>query len=64
MKRSHISVPEPRSKFLRLKCGECSETQIVYSHATTKVTCNSCGNTISVSTGSVAGLNGEVLGEA
>ena len=44
MKKDHILVPEPSSKFNKIKCQECEEEQIIYSHSSTKVTCNSCGN--------------------
>lgn len=60
MKKSHVSVPEPSSKFLKVECGECNETQTVYSHATTVVTCNSCGNKIASPSGSLAIIHGSV----
>ena len=64
MKKSHIEVPEPSSKFQKIECGQCGEIQIVFSHASSSVTCNSCGNTISESTGSLAKINGKVSGTA
>jgi len=38
MKKDHILIPEPSSKFLKVNCKECGEEQVVYSHATTSVT--------------------------
>ncbi|MDX1597017.1 MAG: 30S ribosomal protein S27e [Nitrosopumilaceae archaeon] len=64
MKKDHIEIPKPASKFQKVNCNECGEQQVVYSHATTLVACNSCGNTISSSTGSKAKINGKVLGSA
>lgn len=64
MKKDHIEIPEPSSQFQKVKCAECSETQIVYSHATTTIACNSCGNAITESTGSKAEINGEISGSA
>ena len=32
MKKDHVLVPEPNSKFNKVKCHECEEEQIVYSH--------------------------------
>ena len=52
MKKDHIEIPEPSSKFLKVNCDECGEPQVVYSHASTTVACNSCGNTITEPTGS------------
>ena len=64
MKKDHIGVPKPSSKFQKVNCEECGEVQIVYSHASTKVACNSCGNTISEPTGSKDKINGKVSGSA
>jgi len=64
MKKDHIEIPVPSSKFLKVNCGECGEPQVVYSHTSTIVACNSCGNTIAEPTGSKAKINGEILGSA
>ena len=61
MKREHKEVPEPSSTFNRVQCDECKETQIIYSHATTRVTCHSCGNEVATPTGSTALLMGKKL---
>ena len=60
MKKDHILIPVPSSKFLKVECTECNETQTVYSHATCIVKCNSCGNTITTPTGSLAKIHGSV----
>lgn len=64
MKRAHIPVPKPSSKFNKINCNECGEQQVVYSHVTTEITCNSCGNVIAESTGSLARINGKISGSA
>jgi len=64
MKKEHILIPEPNSKFLKVNCKECEKENIVYSHATTSVTCKSCGNVISESTGSKARIIGKISGTA
>lgn len=64
MKKNHISIPKPASKFLKVSCAECGEVQVVYSHASTPITCNSCGNEIAQPTGAVAKLNGKISGNA
>ena len=64
MKKDHIEIPKPASKFQKVDCGECGEQQVVYSHASTPVACNSCGNTIAEPTGSKAKINGKILGSA
>jgi small subunit ribosomal protein S27e len=64
MKKDHIEIPEPSSKFHKVNCGECDELQVVYSHASTAVACNSCGNAIAEPTGSKAKINGKISGSA
>lgn len=64
MKKDHIPIPSPSSTFQKVSCEECDEAQVVYSHATTQVTCNSCGNVLTESTGSKTKMNGTVLGSA
>ena len=64
MKKNHISIPEPKSKFLKVACNECGEIQVIYSHASTSITCNSCGNDVVKATGSIAKIYGKVSGNA
>ena len=62
MKKEHILIPEPKSKFQKLNCNECNEENFIYSHATTQVTCKSCGNVIVEPTGAKASLSGKISG--
>ena len=62
MKRNHIAVPKPNSKFQKVSCKECGEQQVVFSHATTEVRCNSCGNAIAKPSGSIAKIHGKITG--
>jgi len=64
MKKNHIEIPMPGSKFYKVNCKECSEQQIVFSHASTPITCNSCGNIIANPTGSKAKIIGKISGSA
>ena len=64
MKKDHIDIPQPSSRFQKVVCKECEETQVLYSHASTQVACNSCGNIISQPTGSKAEINGKISGSA
>ncbi len=64
MKKEHVLIPEPNSKFLKVNCKECEKGNIVYSHASTSVSCKSCGNVIAESTGSKARIIGEISGTA
>lgn len=62
MKKDHIEIPKPASKFQKISCSECGEQQVIYSHASTQIACNSCGNVISEPTGSKAKIYGKVSG--
>lgn len=64
MKKTHIEIPKPSSKFQKVNCNECGEVQVVYSHVSTPVTCKSCGNMIAKPTGSKAKILGKVSGSA
>jgi small subunit ribosomal protein S27e len=35
-----------RSKFIKVKCNDCQNEQIIFSNATTRVDCAVCGRTI------------------
>lgn len=64
MRKRHISIPEPSSRFHNVKCADCGESMVVYSHVSTRVTCNFCGNVIAEPTGSKASIRGEITGSA
>jgi small subunit ribosomal protein S27e len=49
-------------KFLKIRCTDCGNEQIVYSHASTPVKCNVCGKTLTVPQGGKARLRGAVIG--
>ena len=52
---------EPRSRFLVIRCSECNNEQIIFSHATRQVKCEVCGKVLSKPTGGKASLNGELI---
>jgi small subunit ribosomal protein S27e len=54
-------IPKPRSKFLRVKCPDCGNEQIVFSHATTTVHCNICSATLAEPSGGNVTIKGEVV---
>jgi small subunit ribosomal protein S27e len=61
MERRH----RPITKFLRVKCQDCGgeeNGQIIYSHASTVVTCNVCGATLMRPKGGKGKVRGEILG--
>jgi small subunit ribosomal protein S27e len=54
-------IPKPSSNFLRVKCLKCGNEQLVFSHATNRVTCNVCNEILATPAGGKAKINGEIL---
>lgn len=61
MKKRHILIPEPRSKFLAVRCPNCGNEQVVFSHATFPARCIICGTQLVSSTGGKCKLHGQVV---
>ena len=55
-------IPQPRGRFLKVKCEDCGGEQIVFDRAASTVACLVCGATLARPTGGLAELEGEVLG--
>ena len=55
-------IPQPRGRFLKVKCEDCGGEQVVYDRAATPVVCLVCGATLARPTGGLAQIEGEVLG--
>ncbi len=55
-------IPKPNSQFLRVKCEDCGNVQIVFDRAASVVLCQVCGATLAKPTGGKAAIRGEVLG--
>lgn len=53
-------VPKPTSYFLRVRCPDCGNEQLIYSHPTNVVKCNICQTTLATPTGGKAKVDGEV----
>jgi len=54
-------LPRPRSKFLRVKCPNCGNEQVVFSQATSVVKCNICSAVLAEPTGGKATIKGEIV---
>ncbi len=54
-------VPQPTTKFLRVKCESCKNEQIVFDSAKIVVKCNVCGSDLTEPKGGKAKILGEVL---
>lgn len=49
------------SNFIKIKCADCGNEQIVFSKPATAVACQACGTTLVKSTGGQGEVKGEVL---
>lgn len=59
MKLSRVN----RSKFLKVKCADCENEQIVFNKPATEVNCLVCGTVLAKPTGGTAEFKGEVVAE-
>lgn len=54
-------LPRPESKFIRVKCSDCGNEQVIFDHATNTVKCNVCGAVLAEPTGGRADVRGDVV---
>jgi len=57
----HDDENKGKNPFLRVKCPDCENEQVVFSCATTTVVCEVCGSTLAEPTGGKAIIKSEVL---
>lgn len=49
------------AKFVEVKCPDCSNSQIVFVKAATRVPCQACGSTLATPTGGKSSIKGEIV---
>ena len=49
------------AKFVEVKCPDCSNKQIVFVKASTRVPCQACGSTLATPTGGKCAIKGEIV---
>lgn len=54
-------IPEPRSKFLQVRCPDCGNEQTIFSHIASIVHCSICNATLAEPTGGKTRLKAEVV---
>ncbi|UCB60044.1 MAG: 30S ribosomal protein S27e [Candidatus Bathyarchaeota archaeon] len=54
-------IPKPKSYFLRVRCPDCGNEQLIFSHPTNTVKCNICQTVLATQTGGKARIRGEVI---
>jgi len=57
-----MSEQPSTNKFVKVKCKDCGNEQIIFIRASTPVNCVVCGSSVAKPTGGKAELKGEVVG--
>jgi small subunit ribosomal protein S27e len=52
---------EPRSRFLRVKCNDCENEQVIFGSASTAVICLVCGRTLAEPAGGKAFVKTQII---
>ncbi len=60
-KQKKALIPQPKSRFLRVKCLNCGNQQIIFGCSSTDVECLVCGKTLLQSTGGKARILTKIL---
>ncbi|RLE80852.1 MAG: 30S ribosomal protein S27e [Thermoprotei archaeon] len=63
IKRRKILIPQPKSKFVRVRCPECGNEQIIFDHAKISVQCIVCGAVLAEPTGGKARIKATIIKE-
>jgi len=61
MSEWEILLPRPKSRFIRVKCPDCGNEQVIFDHATNQIKCNVCGTILAEPTGGKVNIRGEVV---
>ncbi|EZQ06941.1 MULTISPECIES: 30S ribosomal protein S27e [Acidianus] len=63
MRKLRVLIPEQKSRFIRVKCPNCGNEQVIFSHPTFPVRCLACGTQLAYPNGGKAKIIAEVLKE-
>ena len=54
-------MEKPKSKFIKVRCNDCENEQVLFDKATTPVSCHICGSKLVIPSGGKARIKGKVL---
>jgi small subunit ribosomal protein S27e len=54
-------MEEPKSRFIKVRCKDCENEQVLFNKTGTVVSCHICGSKLAIPTGGKAQIKGEVL---
>jgi len=52
---------EPKSRFIKVRCNDCENEQVLFDRAATPVSCHICGSKLAIPAGGRAQLKGKLL---
>ena len=54
-------IPRPTSRFYKIRCISCESEQIIFSHCSNEVKCQTCGEILAIPTGGKAKITGAIV---
>ena len=54
-------LPRPKSTFVRVKCSDCGNEQVIFNHVSSVVKFSVCGAVLAEPTGGKSAIKGEVV---
>jgi len=54
-------MKKPKSNFIKVRCKDCENEQVLFDKASTEVSCHICGSKLAIPRGGKAEIKGEVL---
>ena len=54
-------MDKPKSKFIKVRCKDCENEQVLFNKASNVVSCHICGSKLAVPSGGKAKIKGEIL---
>jgi len=54
-------MKKPESRFVKVRCKDCENEQVLFDKASTQVSCHICGSKLATPTGGKAKIKGELL---
>ena len=54
-------MKKPNSKFIKVRCKDCENEQVLFNKASSEVSCHICGSKLAIPSGGKARIKGEIL---
>ena len=54
-------MKKPTSQFIKVRCRDCENEQVLFNKASTEVSCHICGSKLAIPEGGKAIIKGEIL---